>query len=198
MSLRPLVGSILIFIFIIIGVYEIYTTWGSNHKLYAVNSNLKWIGVVDMDFNHAIDTDRILKGEDVILAVDVTNPLYQEILGQIPSNMRTSDHFELSDFDANRDGIINFQDPIFQLLRVIVFNPNGQGYTVKSLPSVGIHAVKLRHQMRGENHLVVLSDSTTRELYELNSPGGVAIYSTEKGNQMQPLPPKPMHRPAVE
>jgi hypothetical protein len=179
MSSRPLSLSILIFITILIAIYAINLKLQSSHSIYRISSGLKWIGVIDLDSDHCIDFTGIAKGEDALLLVDYYNPLIQPILQNKALNL-----LEIADFDSDNDGVLNEQDPIFRLLRIIIFNPYGQGYEVKTLDRAGIRGIRVKHIAQNSNHQAVLSDGSERTLYEINQGNGTSLFRTVKGNEV--------------
>ncbi len=190
MPLRPLVASILIFIFVIIGFFEIYLKAHQKYSLHDIPSNERWIGVIDMGYAHGIDVKGIIQGHDALLVVDNNNPLFQEYvlktLQEKPFLELTP--FEIGNYDSNEDGLIDEEDPIYHFLHIVTFVPGGQGYQVKTLEQAGIHGIKIKHLEKNSNHLVIMSDGTTRVLYEINKPGGTSIYINGNGSQITNLP----------
>ncbi len=178
--------------FIIIGVYEIYVKLQGPHTVYRISPQERWAGIIDMDYDHGVDVNRILKGEDVLLVVDYANPLFRGIVQKtiLDKPLMALAEFEIGDFDTNGDGVLNQEDDIYRYLHILYFNPNGQGYYIKNLPASGIRGIQIKHLTTHGNHKVIMSDGSTRTLYEIHQPGGVAIYKNSAGKIITNLPQK--------
>lgn len=190
MGLRPLAISILIFIFVIIGVFEVYTKVQSKYLAYQIDPNQHWLGVIDLNDDHGIDMAGVIHGDDALLVIDYTNPLLLQLL-QATTSLPAEDalrRFELGNYDTNRDGLINIDDPIYNFLKVLVFDPDIRGYQIRTLQEAGIRGIRIEHTLGQYRHLAVMSDGTTRALYELNQPGGVAVYKNAQGTTISNLP----------
>lgn len=178
MPLRPLAISILIFIFIIIAVYSIYVKLNGQHLSYQIDSSQRWLGVVDLNADHGIDMAGVIRGEDALLVIDYTDPLLLQLIEKT-TQLSPEDgvrRFELADYDSNKDGVLNQEDPIFGFLKILVFNPDTKSYEVRSLIQAGIRAIRVNHVNGIHKHQVILSDGSTRSVYEINQTGGTAIY----------------------
>lgn len=193
MPLRPLAVSILIFIFLMIGFYEIYAKLQKQHSVYRIAPNERWIGVIDMDTDHGVDMNGVVEGQDVLLTIDYTNPLFiQLVQNTLQTNpLLNLNQFEVGDYDANKDGLLNEEDPIYPFLHVIYIDPSQGGYETKSLASAGIRAIKIEHLTPHGNHEVILSDGSTRTLYEISRPGGTSVYKNRTTQQVDELPEVP-------
>lgn len=191
MPFRPLVVSIFIFIFLIIGIYWIYNKLHSQHLAYHLDPNQHWIGVIDLNADHGMDMKGVINGDDALLILDSTNPLLMQLLRGTTSSRpdQALKNFELADFDSNSDGILNQSDPIFHFLRVLAFNPDTKLYVIRSLPEAGIRGIRIEHLQGLHKHDVILSDGTSRSLYELNQPGGTAIYKNPRGTTITNILP---------
>lgn len=192
MPLRPITVTAIFFILIISGVYGLYVRFSSQHSLVNVSPNHRWIGVIDMDFDHGVDMSRVLKGEDVILVIDYNNIFFQQLLQKenLEKPLTSLSRFEIADFDTNSDGVLSEQDPIYQFLRVIVFTPDGGGFALKTPAQAGIRGIKIRHLTTYGNHEVIMSDGSRRTLYEINKLGGTSIYKTRSGQIITNVPTK--------
>lgn len=182
MYLRPLAVSLLIFIFFIIGIYQIYLRSSTRHLNYQINPQQYWLGVIDMNSDHGIDMAGVIRGEDSLLTLDYTNPaliqLTQSKSGSDITN--TIKQFELARYDNNVDRLISQDDPIFPFLRVITFDPDTKNYHVGSLLQSGIRGIRIYTIDNYPRYQAILSDGTLRNLYMTNNIQGTALY--RKGN----------------
>lgn len=171
----------------IIGFYATYTRFSGSHQVYRIPLNLVWVGVVDRDYDRNISIDGIINGEDVLLVVDFHNPAFQALLANSLNPNQTPRTFELADFDFKHDGVINKTSPLYPFLYIISFLPINQGYVVKKLSQSGIRAIMLKHVDGNKNHQVILSNDSTRTLYEINRPGGLSIITTPRHEEIVEL-----------
>lgn len=190
MPLRPLVVSFLLFIFIIIGIYEVYQHVHVQHRAYQIDTNQKWIGVIDLSADHDIDMAGVIRSEDALLVLDYTNPLFLQLI-QNTTGLTAEEalkQFDLENYDSNNDGVLNQEDPIFHYLKLLVFDTDGNGYFIRTLPEAGIRGIRVKHVDERHKHQAVMSDGTTRSVYEINQPGGTSIYKTSSGKVVTELP----------
>jgi hypothetical protein len=190
MPLRPLAVSILIFIFLISGIFHIYIKLHHQHPIYIIPSNLHWIGVIDLDYDHGIDMEGIIQGHDALLVIDNNNPIFQQLILKLirEKPALTFSPFEIGDYVANSDGLLNEENPVYPFLHVVVFSPENRSHEVKTLAQAGIRGIKTKHLENNRNHEVIMSDGTTRTLYEINKAGGTSVYTTRSGKQATSLP----------
>lgn len=167
---KPWLVTIVLFIAFIAGGWTIYQWWTKSNTLPPINNdNYKVVGIIDFaDKHNGPDYERVRKGEDAVLVVDHTQPYYGHLMAKNPetANDPYSDIFRLQIYDETGDGILDNEDSIWSHLSVLVYDPDTATYTVKSLATVGIHAIILKHLTPHGNHVVILSNGAQRTLYE--------------------------------
>jgi hypothetical protein len=189
MLIRPLVASLFIFIFIMIGIYNVYIKTTSKNLTYQINPNQHWLGVIDMNSDHGIDMAGVIKGDDALLVLDYSNPLFLQLIQTNPTGnlQETIQQFEISRFDSNTDTIINQDDPIFPFLKVITFLSDSESYEVRSLLQAGIRGIRIYRSNDYQKYQAIMSDGSTRNLYMTNNVHGTSVYKTTNGTVVTPL-----------
>jgi hypothetical protein len=165
--MRPWVISIIISLFVLIGIAAFIRWWTTPVTITHLSSQYKLIGLIDMEYEHGISLNGVKEGHDVLLLLDyngflnkylVYHPEYQKI--------SANERVVIKNYDINHNGIIDSESPLWPYLYIIYYRNNGTAYTIKPIAKAGIHAISLKHETAEGNHTVILSDDSERILYE--------------------------------
>ncbi|MBA2653531.1 MAG: hypothetical protein H0U71_00500 [Gammaproteobacteria bacterium] len=151
---------------VILALSSLYRWVNPTILLSPLPSNLKLLGVIDMDASHDFSIKSVAKGNDILLVLDENNFVNEFIPAHPELSSYYSKPFDIMYYDNNHDGEIDSQEPIWGYLYIVIYSDNGATYQVRPLNDAGIHAILARHLTPKGNHEVLLTDGDTRILYE--------------------------------
>jgi hypothetical protein len=168
------IGIVIIAAFVVFFIFlkfNHYLTKARNHKL---DSDLHWIGIVDMGNSSNISVESTLNGEEIVLVMDHTHKVYNQMKNKIPQleELNFEELFSLNNlhlFDENGDGIIDSKDPLFQHMFALVFTDNGIHSEIKKLSELGIHGIVIKQLSQPGQYTVLMSDGSKRILFSASN-----------------------------